>query len=124
MVCLPQAIGLTPNPNLVAQQLFRDRFFVVCNPSLLSQDRLIRTPSDLGRYPLIDCFWSPSDSEAPTWSRWETRVRSAFRKGLEIGSSPDLSFREESHGIEAAIAGQELPYAATSWLPASSRAAN
>jgi LysR family glycine cleavage system transcriptional activator len=98
----------TPPPNLVAQQLFRDRFFAVCNPALLSQDRPIRTPADLRKYPLIDCFWSPSDSEAPTWNRWETRARSAFRKGFEIGGSPDLSFREESHGIEAAIAGQGI----------------
>jgi LysR family transcriptional regulator, glycine cleavage system transcriptional activator len=97
-----------PPPNLVAQQLFRDRFFAVCNPALLSKDRPICTPADLRNYPLIDCFWSPSDSEAPTWSRWKTRARAAFQKGFEIGGSPDLSFREESHGIEAAIAGQGI----------------
>ena len=77
----------TPPPNLVAQQLFRDRFFAVCHPALLSEDRPIRTSADLRKYPLIDCFWSPSDSEAPTWGRWETRARLAFRKGFEIGAS-------------------------------------
>jgi LysR family transcriptional regulator, glycine cleavage system transcriptional activator len=98
----------TPPPNFVAQQLFRDRFFAVCSPTLLSQVRPIRTPADLRKYPLIECFWSPSDSEAPTWRRWETRARAVFRKGFEIGCSPELSFREESHGIEAAIAGQGI----------------
>jgi LysR family glycine cleavage system transcriptional activator len=97
-----------PPPNLIAQQLFRDRFFAVCAPVLLSDGRLPRTPVDLAKYPLIECFWSPSDSEAPTWSRWQARARTALRKGFEIGSSPDLSFREESHGIEAAIAGQGI----------------
>ena len=51
-----------PPPNLVAQQLFRDRFFAVCNPALLSEGSPIRTPADLRKYPLIECFWSPSDS--------------------------------------------------------------
>jgi LysR family glycine cleavage system transcriptional activator len=74
----------------------------------LSKDKPIHTPTDLRKYPLIECFWAPSDSEAPTWSRWETRARAAFRKGFEIGGSPELSFREESHGIEAAIAGQGI----------------
>jgi LysR family transcriptional regulator, glycine cleavage system transcriptional activator len=92
----------TPPPNLVAQQLFRDRFFVVCNPALLSKDKSIRRPADLKKYPLIECFWSPSDLEAPTWSRWQARARATFRKGFEISGPPDLSFREESHGIEAA----------------------
>jgi LysR family transcriptional regulator, glycine cleavage system transcriptional activator len=97
-----------PPSSLIAQQLFRDRFFAVCNPALISQDRPIRTPADLSKYPLIECFWSPSDSEAPTWSRWEKRARPTFRKGFNMGRSPDLSFREESHGIEAAIAGQGI----------------
>jgi LysR family glycine cleavage system transcriptional activator len=98
----------TPPPNLVAQQLFRDRFFAVCSPALLVRDKPICTPADLNHYPLIDCFWSPSDSEAPTWSRWKTRARLTFRKGFEFSTSPDLSFREESHGIEAAIAAQGI----------------
>jgi LysR family transcriptional regulator, glycine cleavage system transcriptional activator len=97
----------TPPPNLVAQQLFRDRFFAVCSPALLPHDRPIRRLADLKKYPLIECFWSPSDPEAPTWRRWEARARVAFRNRFEIGSA-DLSFREESHGIEAAIAGQGI----------------
>ena len=31
-----------------------------------------------------------------------------FRKSFEIATSPVLSFREESHGIEAAISGQGI----------------
>jgi LysR family transcriptional regulator, glycine cleavage system transcriptional activator len=42
-----------PPPNLVAQHLFRDRFFAVCNPALLSKDRPICTPADLRNYPHI-----------------------------------------------------------------------
>src|ERR1700736_5935978 len=37
----------TPPPNLIAQQLFRDRFFAVCNPALLSEHMPLRTPADL-----------------------------------------------------------------------------
>jgi LysR family glycine cleavage system transcriptional activator len=98
----------TPPPNLVSQQLFRDRFFAVCSPALLSAERPVRTPADLRRYPLIECFWAPSDTYAPTWSRWETRARATFRGVFRLSDPPELSFREESHGIEAAIAGQGI----------------
>ena len=98
----------TAPPNLIAQQLFRDRFLVVCSPVLLSPDKPIRTPADLKQYPLIDYSWPPSDSEAPTWRRWEARARAVFQDAFEIGCSVDLTFREELHAIEAVVAGQGI----------------
>jgi LysR family glycine cleavage system transcriptional activator len=114
----------TAPSHLVAQQLFRDRFFAVCSPALISEDQPIRTPADLKKYPLIECFWSPSDAEAPTWSRWEKRARATYRKSIDVGRSPDLSFREESHGIEAAIAGQGIALCSDILVAGNSRAAN
>jgi LysR family glycine cleavage system transcriptional activator len=97
-----------PPSNLVAQQLFRDRFFAVCSPDLLVKSNPIRSPADIKQYPLIDCFWPPSDSEAPTWSRWAERARATFESDFRVSGPADMTFREESHGIEAAIDGQGI----------------
>jgi LysR family glycine cleavage system transcriptional activator len=67
-------------------ELMRDTFRVVASPKLVERRKMLRL-ADLANLPLIETDWSATDRFAPTWLT-------------------TLSFREESHAIEAAISGQ------------------
>ena len=43
-------------PDLLSQELFRDRFWPVCSPQLLSAGPPIKNGTDVARYPLIQCL--------------------------------------------------------------------
>jgi LysR family glycine cleavage system transcriptional activator len=92
----------------VVRELFRDRFFPICSPTLLSAGTRIRRPADLARHTLIHCFWSPANSAAPTWRRWLQVAGSEDPDLLGIGTIGHLNFTEELHAIEAVIAGQGI----------------
>jgi LysR family glycine cleavage system transcriptional activator len=63
---------------------------------------------DLRGRTLIHTAWLPEDDAAPTWKRWLSAVRAAGQSVPEWGAMKHLTFREEAHAIEAAIAGQGL----------------
>jgi LysR family transcriptional regulator, glycine cleavage system transcriptional activator len=88
--------GRGPYPGLRADVMFTDRFAPVVNPSLG-----VRSPDDLGRVPLIHFEWHRPDPVNPTWASW-------FRAAGLIASDPrsQLRFSDESHAIQAAVAGQ------------------
>jgi len=96
----------TAPAELVVHELFRDRFYPLCSPSLLTDGRPILRPSDLLRYRLIHCIWPSWNTEAPTWRRWSLKARSVDPELPELGEIGDLNFREELHAIEAVVAGQ------------------
>jgi LysR family transcriptional regulator, glycine cleavage system transcriptional activator len=98
----------TPPPDLVADELVRDRFWPICNPRLLVDGTPIRGPADLLRYPLIHVWWSDEDSAAPTWPRWLAAASGVTPDRAAAAASSGLSFREELHGIDAIIAGQGI----------------
>jgi LysR family glycine cleavage system transcriptional activator len=88
-------------------ELLRDRFFAVASPTLVGRRRLPLSRPQLAQLPLIEADWPAHDVEAPTWGKWEKAARAASgdprpRPNLQAV----LSFREELHAIEAAIAGQ------------------
>jgi LysR family transcriptional regulator, glycine cleavage system transcriptional activator len=83
-------------PGLKAEELFRDEFAPVASPHLG-----LREPGDLRRQTLIHFEWYRADSETPIWSRWLAR---AGMRDLEPRA--ELTFTDESHAIQAAIAGQ------------------
>jgi LysR family transcriptional regulator, glycine cleavage system transcriptional activator len=58
-------------------------------------------PADLRRQTLIHFEWYRTDRETPIWSRWLAR---AGMRDLEPRA--ELTFSDESHAIQAAIAGQ------------------
>jgi LysR family glycine cleavage system transcriptional activator len=94
--------------DLAGEELCRDTFFPVCSPKLLENaSSLIEHPADLLRYPLIHFDWLGWDPEAPTWRLWlaAAKVDDAL---LGVIRTCDLSFREESHAIDAAVAGQGI----------------
>ena len=98
----------TAPTELVAHELFRDRFYPICSPALLSDGTPILRPADLLRHKLIHCLWPSWNPEAPTWRRWSLMARSVDPDLPEIGEIGDMNFREELHAIEAVIAGQGI----------------
>jgi len=95
-----------PPTGLVVHELFRDRFYPICSPDLLSDGAPVRRPSDLLRFRLIHCLWPSWNTDAPTWYRWSLMARQIDPDFSEIGETGAMNFREELHAIEAVIAGQ------------------
>ena len=83
-------------PGLKAEELFRTEFAPVASPHLG-----LRGPDDLRRQTLIHFEWYRTDRETPIWPRWLAR---AGMRDLEPRA--ELTFTDESHAIQAAIAGQ------------------
>lgn len=88
--------GAGPYPGFDVVPLFSDRFAAVFNPILK-----VETVADLVRQPLIDFRWRRRRPENPTWPRWFAAAGLA-----EPQEPPVLSFSDESHAIQAAVAGQ------------------
>ena len=66
------------------------------------------SPAELARYPLIEAEWPSTDAQAPTWQRWQAVARTRHKAVPDLAGLVSLSFREELHAIEAAIAGQGI----------------
>jgi len=88
--------GRGPYPGLRAEALLADRFAPVASPRLA-----LRTAGDLQRVPLIHFDWRRADPANPTWEVW-------FKAAGLLAVKPisHLLFSEESHAIQAAVAGQ------------------
>jgi LysR family glycine cleavage system transcriptional activator len=88
--------GRGPYPGLRAEVMLTDRFAPVVNPGLG-----VRNPDDLDRVPLIHFEWHRLDPANPTWAGW-------FAAAGRIAREPksQLRFSDESHAIQAAVAGQ------------------
>lgn len=88
--------GGGPYPGLHAELLFEDRFAPVASPRLD-----LHAPQALGNHTLLHFEWRRPRRDTPTWRLW------AARAGID-GFDPDsgLRFSDESHAIQAAIAGQ------------------
>lgn len=88
--------GVGPYPGLVANRMFRERFVPLCSPSLA-----LNKPEDLRNTALLHCDWLRPDDATPTWQRWgQVAERS------EHLPTAGISFSDDSHAIQAAIAGQ------------------
>jgi LysR family glycine cleavage system transcriptional activator len=88
--------GHGPYPGLRSETMLADKFAPVANPGLA-----MRTPEDLCRVPLIHFAWRRPDAANPTWESW---FKAAGIPMIEPASH--LHFSEESHAIQAAVAGQ------------------
>jgi LysR family transcriptional regulator, glycine cleavage system transcriptional activator len=94
-------------PQIASHEIFRDRFYPVCTPTLLGKGPTIRQASDLSAYPLIHFDWFANDPMAPNWKRW-FEMASVNDPRARSGWQVALSFREELHAIEAVLAGQGI----------------
>lgn len=93
---------------VAAQEIMRETYFPVCSPSLLARGKNIRRAADLLDYPLIQFEWLRADPSTPDWRLWIATARSVDPNFPDATRVWDLSFREESHAIEAVIAGQGI----------------
>jgi len=82
-------------PGLHAVRLMRAGFAPVASPRLK-----LRRPSDVARHPLLHFDWQRGYRGAQTWDKW------AKLAGVALDASCGLRFSEESHAVQAAIAGQ------------------
>ena len=88
--------GAGPYPGFTVVPMLADRFAPVSNPMLK-----VESAADLVQRPLIDCQWRRRHPGNPTWARWFAAA------GLpEPEGPPLLRFSDESHAIQAAVAGQ------------------
>lgn len=94
--------------DLVAIELLRDAFFPICSPALLKGGRTLECLDDLRNHTLIHCYWSPADPHAPTWQRWLETADRITPPAPRISELQQLTFREELHAIDAALADQGI----------------
>jgi LysR family glycine cleavage system transcriptional activator len=87
--------GAGPYPGLIAEPLTTDRFAPVANPRLG-----IKKPADLRSATLLHSDWHRRDPRNPTWANWLKRA------GIDgIDARAGLRFSDETHAIQAAVAG-------------------
>lgn len=90
--------GRGPYPGLVTEELFSDRFAPVCSPRLG-----MRRKEDLRSRSLLHFEWRRVERDTPTWRLWLERA------GLRgIDATGGTTFTDESHAIQAALAGQGI----------------
>jgi len=88
--------GQGPYPGFAAEMMFADTFAPVVNPILG-----VTSPADLARIALVEFQWRRNHAANPTWARWFVTA------GLgEMREQAQLRFSDESHAIQAAVAGQ------------------
>lgn len=80
---------------LHAQRLMQAGFAPVASPRLK-----LRKPGDVARHPLIHFDWQRGFKGALTWEKW------AKAAGVALDTASGVRFSEESHAVQAAIAGQ------------------
>ncbi|WDZ78928.1 LysR substrate-binding domain-containing protein [Ensifer adhaerens] len=88
-------------PGLITEPLFADRFAPVCTPRLAPA-----SVADLKRATLIHFDWGPSrrnDHRAPVWRQWLEQAGAS-----DVDASARLSFTDEIHAVQAAVAGQGI----------------
>lgn len=88
--------GAGPYSGFDVVPMLADRFAPVANPMLK-----VESAADLVQRPLIEFQWRRRHAENPTWSRWFEAAGLA-----EPEEPPQLRFSDESHAIQAAVAGQ------------------
>jgi LysR family glycine cleavage system transcriptional activator len=87
--------GAGPYSGFLTDILFQDRFGVVASPALQ-----ISKSADLLGKTLLHFEWHRADACNPTWSLWSDL------SGIALDENSHLRFSNESHAIQAAIAGQ------------------
>lgn len=90
--------GRGAHAGLRSELLFQDRFAPVCSPRLG-----VRGREDLGHHPLIHFEWHRVEDATPTWNRWFASAGGRYR-----APNGELRFSDESHAIQAAVAGQGI----------------
>jgi LysR family transcriptional regulator, glycine cleavage system transcriptional activator len=107
-VAIRYATGRRAPKEDIAEEFLSDSFWPVCSPQLLPPSGRLKSAADLEKHVLVHSYWSASDIDPPTWQRWLAVARRKWRNLPDLKDMQHLSFREESHAIEAVIAGQGI----------------
>jgi len=104
------AIRWTSNPptDLAARELFKNRFLVLCSPSLLTDGKPLGGYAELRFHTVIHWYWSPQAVHPPTWRWFLDGLRAKDHTVPSLEELDQLTFREELHAIDAVIAGQGI----------------
>ena len=87
--------GHGPYPGLVVRTLVAQRFVPMCSPSLG-----LGRSDQLRNVPLLHSEWYRQGPDTPTWKRW------GEMSGITgVDWTKGVTFTDESHAIQAAIAG-------------------
>ncbi|MCR9121350.1 MAG: LysR substrate-binding domain-containing protein [Phyllobacteriaceae bacterium] len=97
-----------PILDLECNELVRDRFIPVMSPALANAGQPVKSLADLAQHTLIHFRWKQDDPDPPTWQRYVGEARAVHPEAERIDTSNGLRFSEESHAIEAALAGQGI----------------
>jgi LysR family glycine cleavage system transcriptional activator len=97
--------ALSPPRGFVCSEIGRDRYVLVASPALVGPAPVTLSPADMLRYPLIDGQWSEDAANPPMWFEWVRVARAPGSEVPDLDKHAALSFREDLHGIEAAISG-------------------
>lgn len=89
-------------------ELMRDTFHVVASPLLVGANNRALSPAEIARFPLIEADWPATDEDAPNWRQWSAVAQAKHKRVPDFSALASVSFREELHAIEAAIAGQGI----------------
>lgn len=92
----------------VCSEIGRDTYILVASPTLVGREPLDLSPRDLLRFPLIDGQWANDSANAPMWLEWVRVARLTISDVPDLAKHAVMSFREDLHGIEAAIAGHGI----------------
>jgi LysR family glycine cleavage system transcriptional activator len=93
--------GAGTYPGCRSQLLFQETFAPVCSPHLN-----VQTPADLENHALIHSEWRQLDEITPTWPRWYAKAGLPYQR-----PGSDIVFTDETHAIQAAMAGQGVALA-------------
>ncbi|NIB44357.1 LysR family transcriptional regulator [Pseudomaricurvus alkylphenolicus] len=93
--------GVSPHDGLDATPLFKETFGAYASPGLLEQGK------PCGGYTLIETAWQQKILSDIGWLNWLGKA------GLDIGEPSIVSFDEEEHVLQAAIAGKGLALASS-----------
>ena len=97
-----------PTDDLEWIELFRDHFVPVCSPRLEASNAPLVRPADLANYTLLHFRWKRADPLAPSWRRWLNLAQKTDIRVKSLSTEEGLWFSEESHAIDAAIAGHGI----------------
>ena len=91
--------------SFIVTEIGRDQYMLVASPALVGHGPFDLTPAALAVLPLIDGKWPPEAVRPPMWFEWQRIARRRYGDMPDLVSRVGLSFAEDLHGIEAAIAG-------------------
>lgn len=90
--------GRGPFPGLTSKPLVAQLFVPMCSPSLGLND-----PEQLSDVPLLHSEWYRQGPDTPSWARW------GEISGVEgVDWTKGMTFTDENHTIQAAIAGHGI----------------